>query len=93
MLISFISLLLYYKVYGLLLSKELLERNSPRDVMLHLSRVYKLRIGEGWNLSEVPKASKLLAERLGIELHITQNEQSYGLMAACPLRTDTLPLV
>jgi hypothetical protein len=71
MLISFISLLLYYKVYGLLLGKELLERNSPRDVILHLSRVYKLRIGDGWNLSEVPKASRLLAERLGIELHIT----------------------
>jgi hypothetical protein len=71
MLVNFISLLLYYKLYGMLLSKELLARNSPRDVILHLSRVYKLRIGDTWNLSEVPKASRLLAERLGVDLHIT----------------------
>ncbi|MDG6962556.1 MAG: transposase [Nitrososphaerota archaeon] len=71
MLVNFVSLLMYYKVYGLLLSKDMLERNSPKDVLLHLSRVYKLRIGGGWNLSEVPKASRLLAKQLGVELHIT----------------------
>ncbi len=71
MFVSFISLLMYYRLYGLLLGREVLERNSPRDVILHLSRVYKLRVGGKWILSEVPKASRLLAERLGIELHIT----------------------
>ncbi len=70
MFISFVSLLMYYRVYGLLLSKELLERNSPRDLILHLSRVYKLRVADEWILSEIPKASRTLAERLGIELHI-----------------------
>ena len=71
MFINFISLLMYYRVYELLLRKELLDRHTPKDVVLHLSRVYKLRVGDRWFLSEIPKASRVLAQRLGIELHIT----------------------
>ncbi len=71
MFVNFIALLLYYKVYALLMSKDLLNNCSPKDVILHLSRVYKLRIGDDWVLSEVPKKSRLLIEKLGIEKTIT----------------------
>lgn len=71
MFVNFIALLLYYKVYALLMLKDLLNNCSPKDVILHLSRVYKVKIGDDWVLSEVPKKSRLLIEKLGIEKTIT----------------------
>ncbi len=71
MFVNFIALLLYYKIYALLISKDLLNNCSPKDVILHLSRVYKVKIGNDWVLSEVPKKSRLLIEKLGIEKTIT----------------------
>jgi transposase len=71
MFVNFIALLLYYKVYALLMSKNLLDNCSPKDVILHLSRIYKVKIGADWVLSEVPKKSRLLIEKLGIEKTIT----------------------
>ncbi len=43
------------RLYALLMSKNLLNNCSPKDVILHLSRVYKVKIGDDWVLSEVPK--------------------------------------
>lgn len=71
MLINFVSLLLYYKLYRILTEKDLLEKFSPKDVILHLSRIYKLKIADKWMLSEIPKASRTLIEKLQVELHIT----------------------
>lgn len=71
MFVNFVSLLLYYRVYEILVNKDLLKQLSPRDVILHLSRIYKLRIGDRWVVSEVPKTSRLLVEKLGLDLHIT----------------------
>ena len=71
MFVNFIALLLYYKVYAILISKDLLNNCSPKDVILHLSRVYKVKIGNDWVRSEVPKKSRLLIEKLGIEKTIT----------------------
>ncbi len=70
MLANFIALLIHYRVYELLRSSEALDDYSPRDVVLHLSRVYKLRVGERWLLSEIPKQTRTLMERLGIALSI-----------------------
>jgi hypothetical protein len=71
MFVNFISLLLYYKVYGLLVSKDALSKCSPKDVILHFSRVFNVKIGDNWVVSEVPKKTRLLIEKLGIELSIT----------------------
>ena len=71
MFVNFVALLLYYRFYDLLLQCEVLDKYSPRDVILHLSRVFKLRIGEKWVLSEVPKSSKILMEKLKIQISIT----------------------
>ena len=71
MFVNFVALLLYYRLYDLLLQSEVLDKYSPRDVILHLSRVFKLRIGDKWVLSEVPKSSKILMEKLKIQISIT----------------------
>lgn len=66
--INFIALLLYYEVYMLLVSKDLLSKYSPKDVILHLARVQKLRIGTNWRLAEIPKKSRILIEKLEINM-------------------------
>ena len=71
MFVNFVALLLYYKVYGLLLSRDILSRCSPKDVILHLSRVFNVKIGDDWEISEIPKKTRLLIEKLGIDLSIT----------------------
>lgn len=71
MFVNFVSLLLYYKIYELLINKDLLANCSPKDVILHLSRIYKLKIEGKWILSEIPKKSRKIIEKLDITVHIT----------------------
>ena len=63
-------MLLYYKIYNLLIGKEMLSRYSPADIVMHLSRIYKLKVGGRWMLSEIPKASNDVAEELGFTIPI-----------------------
>ena len=65
-LINFVALLLYYRIYNTLLEKGMLNNYSPRDVLLHLSRVFKMEINGKWVTSEIPRKSRLLMEKLGI---------------------------
>jgi len=71
MFVNFIALLLYYKIYWLLVYKDVLSKYSPRDVILHLSRVFHVKIGDNWIVSEIPKKTRLLIENMGIDLSIT----------------------
>ena len=71
MFLNFVSLLLYYKIYELLVNKDLLTNCSPKDVILHLSRIYKLKIEGKWILSEIPKKSRKIIQKLDLTVHIT----------------------
>lgn len=71
MFVNFMALLLYYKLYNILLSKNMLSKYSPKDIVLHLSRVFKIKVGKDWMLSEVPKKSRIVIEKLGIGWHNT----------------------
>jgi hypothetical protein len=71
MFVNFVSLLLYYKIYELLINKDLLANCSSKDVILHLSRIYKLKIEGKWILSEIPKKSRKIIEKLYLTVHIT----------------------
>jgi hypothetical protein len=73
MFVNFVAMLMYYRVYTELVSKKLLRKYSPQDVIIHLSRIEKLRIDGQWALSEIPKTSRDVVEKLGFEPHITQN--------------------
>ncbi len=55
MFINFVAILLYYKVYNLLVDKKALKKYSIKDVLLYLERVHKLKIGDKWITSEIPK--------------------------------------
>ncbi len=66
MFINFIAMLLYYRLYNLLVDKEALNNYSIKDVLLHLERIQKLKIGDNWVLSEVPKKTRKLLEKLEV---------------------------
>jgi len=68
MFVNFISLLFYYKIYGLLTQKELLRKYSPKDVLMHLSKIHKLKINDKWITSEIPKKSRTVIEKLDIRI-------------------------
>lgn len=69
--VNFISLQMYYKIYALLLKKKMLNNYSPLDVIIHLKRVYNLKIKDKWQLAEIPKESKKIIEKLKIDIPIT----------------------
>lgn len=68
MLINFIALVFYYKLYRLLADNSLLKRYTPNDVLTHLSRIYKLKIHDQLITSEVPKKSRNIMEKLNIPI-------------------------
>lgn len=76
MLINFIALLLHYRIYNLLRQKKLLNNHSPKDLLTHLTRIHKLKIGPQWTLSEVPKKTQTILDKLQPNQPITQNTQS-----------------
>ncbi len=70
MFINFIALLFYYKVYRRLVEVNLIKKFSPTDIIIHLSRIRKLKVEAEWVISEIPKTSRKLLAKLGIELRI-----------------------
>ena len=69
MFINFLALVFYYRVYKLLSDNNLLKKYSPKDVLIHLSRVKKLKVQKEWVTSEIPKKTRLINEKL--KIHIT----------------------
>jgi transposase len=66
MFINFIALLFYYRMYRLLVDNEILNNYTPKDVFLHFSRIYKLNINDNWVLSEIPKKTRKILEKLNL---------------------------
>lgn len=68
MFINFIALMFYYWLYRMLSDNSLLKNHSPKNVLLHPSGIYKLRIDDQWVISEIPKKSRTILEKLKIPI-------------------------
>lgn len=66
--ISFLSLYLYYKILNLLRKAKLVEKVSVNEVLLELSKVYEIHLGEKRKLSEIPNKVLKLAESLDLNI-------------------------
>ncbi|MEM3488536.1 MAG: hypothetical protein QW478_13420 [Candidatus Micrarchaeaceae archaeon] len=66
--VNFIVSIIHYRIYGPLKSKDLLKKYSPADVIQHMSRIFMLKIGEEWKISEILKKSRLLMEGFAIPI-------------------------
>jgi transposase len=71
MFVNFIALMLHYRIFNLLRKRGMLRHHSPRDVIEHLERISRLKIGDEWKYSEIPRKSRKIMEEL--DLHIMQN--------------------
>ena len=74
MFVNFIAIILHYRIYGLLMKHDALRKYSPMDVLEHMERVHMLRIGTEWKISEIPKKTRAVMEKL--EIPIMQNSGS-----------------
>jgi len=61
---SFLSLYIYSKIMNRLKVAKLLPQLSPHDLLTKFSKVYTYQVGEGRELSEVPKRVRDLARKL-----------------------------
>lgn len=73
---SFIGLLSYYLVLQELKEVEINNKISVRDLMLELSKVYKVELGGKEVMSEQSKTAEELMETLDVKDVITKNLQS-----------------
>lgn len=69
MFITYISLICYYRIYRLLVEKNILSKYSPLDILKYMSEIKKVKINGVWYTSEIPAKTQKLIEKLG--LHIT----------------------
>ena len=66
--VNHVSLMLLYRVYDLLRTKELLNRFSIADFLTHLKYIFKVKINDVWHLSEVTQKTNDLLETLNIPI-------------------------
>lgn len=66
MFISFIALQWYYEIYMLIKKKELTAKHSPRELLMHLAEIKKIRINNNWVVSEFTKKTQRMLDKLGI---------------------------
>jgi transposase len=64
--INHIATMLYYKIFILLKEKKKLENLSPRDLLLKLTRVFKLKINNQWAQAEINSKNLKLFHSLNI---------------------------
>jgi len=64
----YIKVMFYYRIYNLLVDKKMLKNNSPKDILMHFSRVHKLKIRDKWVTSEMPKKIKKVIEIVGVPI-------------------------
>ena len=66
--ISFLSLYAYTKIEMALKKADLLDKQSPKDILLELSKVYLIQLNDCNIISEVPKKVERMDEKMGLEL-------------------------
>lgn len=69
MFINYIALLAYYRIYQYLISHQLLSKYSPKDLLMHLAEIKKIRINQTWHLAEITAKTQKLLQKL--DIHIT----------------------
>ncbi len=68
MFVNFLALIWYYKIYQLLTKHEMLSKYSPKDILMRLIDVKKLKIDGSWHLAEIPNNSLKIFKKLSINI-------------------------
>ena len=68
MFITFIALQCYYSIYKLLSETQLLSKFSPRDILMYLGEIKKVKINEAWHTAEITKKTPKIMAKLNIPI-------------------------
>ena len=66
--INHIALIFYYRLYKRLLKNDLLKKYSPKDILMHLNTIKRVKINQKWVIAEIPSKSKTILENLQIPI-------------------------
>lgn len=66
--ITFLALHLYFQIINHLRERDLLKKYSVEDVLLHLSKIYAVRLGSKEITSEITEKTKRLLEQLQVPI-------------------------
>jgi transposase len=69
MFITYIAIQWYYEIYMLIQKNELTSKYSPKELLMHLSEIKKIKINQNWVLSEFTNKTQKILDKLNI--HIT----------------------
>ena len=69
--INYLALLFYYRIYQSLLEKDILKKYGPKDFLLYLSHIKKVRILNEWRDAECPNKLQIFARKIDLNLPIT----------------------
>ena len=64
--INHLATMLYYRIFNLLKSHDLLKSISPHDLLLRLSRINKIKINNTWLTSEINSKTAKLMHKLNL---------------------------
>ena len=65
LLVNFIAMMLYCRIYNLLVSHKMLRKYSPVDVLWHLSRVQMLSVDVQWIMTEITEEDRRYHKQAG----------------------------
>jgi transposase len=68
MFINHLALMMYYKIFNTLRSKDYLKQMSVQDVILRLSKINAIKIDGKWTCSEINSKSIELLKKIGIDI-------------------------
>lgn len=64
---NFIAMIAYYKLYDRLRNANLLKKESPKDIIELAKAVYQMKIQGEWQCSEIPKRTREIFKKIGID--------------------------
>jgi transposase len=62
--INFLALIMYFRIYKQLLEKQMLKKYAPKDILLFLEHIKKMKINDKWLQAEITKKSQTIIDML-----------------------------
>lgn len=66
--INHVALIFYYRLYKRLIKFNLLKKYSPKDILMHLNSIKRIKVSQSWLMAEIPSKSRNILDKLQIPI-------------------------